>query len=71
MASGGQYVTRTGQTVMPASYADSLDWGEDMFLTTIHMWRRLVRTAMNSLLTKLLKHPQNFHFCCSFSLQYR
>lgn len=28
MASGGQYVTHTGLTVMPVSYADSLDWGK-------------------------------------------
>lgn len=28
MANGGQYVTHTGLTVMPASYADSLDWGK-------------------------------------------
>ena len=44
MANGGQYVTHTGLTVMPPSYADSLDWGEssltdlDMFLT-VHIWR--------------------------------
>lgn len=42
MANGGQYVTRTGPTVTPASYADSLDWGEDMFVTTI------VTTSENS-----------------------
>ncbi len=40
MASGGQYVTHTGPTVMPASYADNSDWGEgsltetDMFHNT-------------------------------------
>lgn len=41
MASGGQYVTHTGLTVMPASYADNLDWGKgsllNMFLNTVNM----------------------------------
>ena len=31
MASGGQYVTHIGPTVMPVSYADSWDWGEVLF----------------------------------------
>lgn len=56
MASGGQYVTHTGPTVMPPSYADSWDWGEGSLTEpnmTIENHQPL--TALNLLLTKPLE----------------
>lgn len=49
-ASGGQYVRHTGPTVMPVSFADSLDLGEgrltDYIMLTTDMWRGLVKTIV-------------------------
>lgn len=77
MASGEQYVTHTGLTVMPASYADSSDWGKssvtylDSVSNTLHIWRLMRNLLTMPILLKGL-HEEVFrnvkpalHFHCA------
>lgn len=75
MASGGQSVTHTGLTVMPASYADNLDWGKgslripkyvSKYSKYVHMINENSNEFPAHKTTKTFS--PNFHFCHSFSL---